>query len=178
MSKSHRARYPRRGRSNSGVGRGFERREAFLVAQVIVVLVLWLTIGIRFFNWLNKETGPVVSYGLFLLGWGVLFGFTGASLGNGGRGLTWMALSIAVFIIGDTVVPPILIPYDGATRLTGEQALASDVFFYSIFTAIGLPHQVSWVLTYFGAPVTAVLVVVYTARYSAARRRIKGIMVG
>lgn len=44
--------------------------------------------------------------------------------------------------------------------LTPNQALSSDVFFYTLFTSLGMPHLVSWILTYLFVPAASLYIFV------------------
>jgi len=44
--------------------------------------------------------------------------------------------------------------------LTPNQALSSDVFFYTVFASLGAPHLISWILTYIFVPAASLYIFV------------------
>ena len=126
------------------------------LAGFAVGLLIWFFAIIPYFANLSVTHGIILSFSLFLalsyLYFRVVFKTTRMPTKH-------LALFVWSYIVIDIIQPPKLITMASDTALlTPEQAFASEVYFYNIFTSLGLPHASAWYLTYFGIPILALAI--------------------
>jgi hypothetical protein len=130
----------------------------YLTAFFIGILI-WMFIGVPALNWITAKYSVVIAYPIFLVGYAFLFYVLGYGITHE-KAATFMLIFIAVFFFQDIYSPPILVPLAGATALTPEQSLASDVFLYTIFHSF-LPHFAAWFMTYIIVPIAVLFLLIF-----------------
>lgn len=120
-----------------------------------IAVTLFVTLGYLLLNNLVIKYGVLIAYPVFL----VMFLAGSYMLGSTIRhGLKSALVLFFIFITSDIIIPPMMIPLFNPTTLAPVQSLASDVFFYTLFTAkLHLVHYAAWALTYIAVPSLCIL---------------------
>jgi hypothetical protein len=124
-------------------------RKLYWFAGLGVFFVVYLLIGIPALDSITQNNGVLVSFPIFLGIYAIFAYLLGAMVGHG-------PIAVVLFIFGyllaDIAAPPLLVSIAGAIPTLASAQLASDVFFFTIFTSIGIGVTASWWLTYLAVP--------------------------
>jgi hypothetical protein len=148
-------------------------RKISVLIALGLFLLFYLTVGVPWLVGLVESRGILVAFPIFLGVYAVVAYLLGAVVGHGPRALV---LFVLIFLLGDIWAPPLLVGTNGEIPPLPAQQLASDVFFFTLFTSQGVPVQVAWWLTYLVVPVLIAAILVSEIRSRAVSRFIPQVM--
>jgi tryptophan-rich sensory protein len=148
-------------------------RKIAVIAALGVFLLLYLTVGVPWLVGLVEARGILTAFPIFLGVYAVVAYMLGAVVGHGPRALV---LFVLIFLLGDIWAPPLLVGQNGEVPSLPAQQLASDVFFFTLFTSQGVSVQAAWWLTYLVVPILIATVLVFEIKSRAVSRFIPQVM--
>ena len=120
-------------------------RKLSVIIAIAASLLIYLVIGVPWLISLVETNGILVAFPVFLLFYSIFAYLIGAVVKQGPRAF---ALFLFAFLLGDIIMPPILVSMSGAIPPLASQQLASDVFFFTLYTNFGAPVVLAYWLTY------------------------------
>jgi hypothetical protein len=150
-------------------------RRLYLIAGIGVFLFLYLKFGVPWITDLATTSGVKTAFLIFLAFYCAFAYMAGAIVGHGPKAF---AIFITAFLVADIWLFPMMIPYDHPpTGLTPEQQISSDVFFYQVYSDMGVGHTTAWWLTYLFTPLAFLLLFAYELKASVISRHIPRLMI-
>jgi len=138
-----------------------------------VGFVLYLVIGVPALIRLTETNGVLVAFPIFLAIYAVFAYFVGAVAGHG-------PLAIVLFVFGylfvDVIAPPLLVSQAGQVPTLASAQLASDVFFFTLFTSVGIGVTVAWWATYLLVPMSCAAIIILELKSRTLSRYLPKVM--
>jgi len=150
------------------------QRKLTVIIALAIGLVVYLTLGIPWFTGLVETNGILVAFPIFLSIYAIFAYIVGAMAA--GRGAQVFVIFICAFLLGDILLPPLLVARNGQIPELPSQQLASDVFFFEAFTAMGFGVVAAYWMTYLLVPLLCAIILVLELKSKAFSRYLPNII--